>query len=266
MYITLLQRKVWEAEYQAHEWQQRLAQQQRFRSGQSRFSLIRHISMPTISRGSSVPASHACCYQSSSCQMPQPSCEQHVTSVPEADPDSALLPSRGTDCVQQQGLTAIIRVPSSDSSAAAQVLLPEMPSLSGLVSKSLLRTSSSSRNSSGTTLKSPYVRTSSTNPSRASKRRVSDVGSPVSKAYQPMLSIAAKARAASQSASALSKAAASTQERQAVAAARAKSGNMERSVGLTLNYSKSAPGNNADQGDTASSRMCKAPDKLALVK
>ena len=35
----LLQKIIWEAEYRAHEWQQRFAQQQRIRSGQSGFSL-----------------------------------------------------------------------------------------------------------------------------------------------------------------------------------------------------------------------------------
>lgn len=264
--MFLLQRAIWEAEYQAHEWQQRLAQQPRFRSGQTRFNLTRHISMPTVTRGSSLPASHASCLPTSSCQCPQPCCKQNGAMISDANPNDASLPSHGTDSVQQQGITTVIRVPRSNSDATIQLLLPEMPSLSGLVSKSLLRTSSSSKSSNSNPSRSSYVRTRSTGTGKSTKRRVSDVGSPASKAYQPMLSIAAKARPASQSASALSKTAASTQQQQAVAAARVKSGNMERSAGLTSNYSRSAAVSNADQGDTTSSGMSKAPGKLTLVK
>lgn len=262
----MLQRAIWEAEFQTFERQQRLAQQQRYRSGQSRFNLTRHISMPTINKFCDVQAGCARSEQSSQCQTQRLQPDASTATASATDGGTGLSPGRScANPVQHQLPVPYIRVPCNNIEVPASGLLPEVPSLAGLVSKSLLRNSKSS--SSSNPYRSPYTRSNSTGSTKSAKRRVSDLGNAVPKAYQPVLGLAAKAKAASQSASALSRAAVSPEQQQAVAAARVKAGVIERSMGSTLNHSTSVATCSAGLGAQASSsRTSKESNKLALVK
>lgn len=266
--MLMLQRAIWEAELQANEWQQRLAQQQRYRSGQSRFNLTRNVSMPSSNKLSNVEADGTNSENSSIHQ------KQHL--LPCVNPISAsaagqyVTPALGqsrAEALQLRTLVPCMKAPCTNLDSPPQCLLPDVPSLTGLVSKSLLRSSSSSKcSSSSSPYRSPYTRSSSTGAAKAAKRRMSDVGSAASKPYQPVLGLAAKARAASQSASALSSAAASPQHQQAVAAARVKACSIERAGSLTSTYGTVTAACNADVDALPGGKVTKESDKLALVK
>ena len=263
----MLQRVLWATDYKAHEWQQRVAQQQRFRSGQSRFNLTRHISMPANNKTCSGSDESGSYEQSSAYHMQHVLSNDSASPSIAADPGNTLYVGQGTAESAQQHLSAsCVRVPSSNCEASASCLLPEVPSLSGLVSKSLLKANSSSTSSCSSPCQPSHVRSSSTGTNRTAKRRVSDVGGRVMKAYQPMMSLAAKARASAQDASALSKSAGNAEQQQAVAVARVKAGNMERSAGLSPIHSRSAAASSAGQPTVPGSSTFKESGKLALVK
>ena len=228
--VITMQEAAWEAEFQAQEWQQQLLQQRlRARPTLQRCGPSRSISMPSTSQQYMGQLHRGRCDTYNS---PGSCAKQTDAQLPAAV--SGSLPSLSEDgdapiqqC-QPDPAMPFIRVPSSTSQVhanAAAEALSSVGSFSAVPIPDAAHASSLPLHQSSTSSSSGF---------KPACRHGSDLGLPASKAYQPMLSLAANARTASLHASVLHRSPQHTKSREqteVVAAARVKAGQMARGAG-----------------------------------
>lgn len=196
--LCFLQRALWETDRQAQQWQQHLATQQRLRKPLP-YTLGRNISMPSSSNNLAGVNGSLCRQYSdhSHCNNSQCSTAASTASGMQHQPQ-VVVPHLSIPCAQ---------VPSSKSEILQSCMLPDVPSLTSLVNRSLLRTCSNLSTSSNA-FKGSNTRSRAAGAAKASKRRATtDTTSPLYKGYQPVRSLAAKGETAAQNASATSRSA-----------------------------------------------------------
>ena len=191
-HLVWVQDAIWEAEFQAQEWQQHLLQQRLARrSSLQRCSPSRSFSMPTARQQSSTQLSRG---KSDVHGVAACSFSDDATAAPSNAQDT--FPSVSEQCGQGQSNSEdaclpCIRVPSSISEVKGTPAVNATAGISGRTNET--RTAVTS----GSAYATPYMPAFGSSSKAGRQRRSSDATVSVSASLQPVLSLAAKTRTAS---------------------------------------------------------------------